>query len=145
MLSYCTNVVNDVGSLNNTFLTYDLYFQHGLVDCILNKCEADYNRLCHMVDNAVQFSNIYRLIQSTEFFNDEEYDKWLAAMADIKDTINSENLQEILKFMSSNDESGQKLLNTIQQQTLDSIKKEDEGEQDKYKELLSRIGKKSEA
>lgn len=96
LLSYVINIKDDIGMLNRTFIAYDYCYMYGLADTILNICSKDYQRLCSYIDNMINISNAYRLIQTASVLNDTEYNKWINTMKDLKEQITPEMLKSLL-------------------------------------------------
>ena len=62
LLSYCINLEKDISAIALGYYLVDSIYKYGLYSTIFNKCEKDCTRLFNMVDNAVNVSNIYRLL-----------------------------------------------------------------------------------
>lgn len=144
LFAYCVNLELDTGVLSGTYTSYDLYFQHGLVESILLVCEDDYKRLCNMIDNAIQFSNIYRLIQSAQLLETTEYDKWIEAMNDIKDTINSDTIRDIISVVAQPDEKTKTLTDMINEEALRELQEEYESDHNKFEAAIRSLSRKDE-
>lgn len=142
LFAYCVNLELDTGVLSGTYTSYDLYFQHGLVDSILLVCEDDYKRLCTMIDNAIQFSNIYRLIESAQLLDSTEYDKWIETMNDIKDTINSDTIKDIIGVVAQPDEKTKSLMDMLNEEALREIQEEYNSDHNKFQAAIRALSKK---
>lgn len=134
LLSYCINLEKDISAIALGYYLVDSIYKYGLYSTIFNKCEKDCTRLFNMVDNAVNVSNIYRLLETASLFNADEYDKWLASMNELKDTLDSKSLQEILDVLKVEaDTDGADIVSQIKKAALDSANKEYEAEAEKFK------------
>ena len=96
LLKYVVNLKNDIGALNKTFVAYDYCHIYGLVNVIQSVCYDDFQRLCSYIDNMINISNAYRLIQTASILNDTEYGKWVQTLKDLKEKITPEMLQSLL-------------------------------------------------
>ena len=107
LLAYVVNLKNDIGFLDKTFVAYDYCYIHGLVDEILGVCAKDYQRLCSYIDNMINVSNAYRLIQTASVLNDTEYTKWVDTLKDLKEKITPEMLKSLLAVDTMSHGGGQ--------------------------------------
>ncbi len=96
LLAYVVNLKNDIGILDKTFVAYDYCYIHGLADTILKVCSKDYQRLCSYIDNMINVSNAYRLIQTASILNDTEYSKWINTLNELKEKITPDMLKSLL-------------------------------------------------
>lgn len=143
LLAYCVNLENDVGTISHSFALYDLYHRTGLVDYIVSKCEKDYGRLCHMIDEALNFSNIYRLIESAQLFDDESYGEWTELLAKVKDTLSSAEVKDFLSAMSSETPEGKELLTALSESSFDQVRAESEKEGSKAKAIADKAAERN--
>ena len=102
LLSYVVNLKNDIGVLDRTFIAYDYCYIYGLADAILRVCSKDYQHLCSYLDNMINMSNAYRLIQTASILNKTEYNKWVNTLNDLKEKITPEMLQSLLSIDAMN-------------------------------------------
>lgn len=96
LLSYVINIDNDIGILDQTFVAYDYCYIYGLADTILNVCSKDYQRFCSYIDNMINVSNAYRLIQTASILNDAEYNKWIETLKDVKNQFTPDMIKGLL-------------------------------------------------
>ena len=133
LLSYCVNLHNDVPFLSYGYFLVDMIYQHGLYDIIIDKCKKDCERLFKMIDDAMNASNIYRIIQTASLFDKDAYDEWLSSMEKLKDTLNSETLQELLDVMNSDPEGIKNISEQLKQVALEQTQKEIKEDSEKFK------------
>ncbi len=137
VLAYCVNIEDDLSEMDIFPTTVDMMYQYGLMDRVLEAAGPDYRRLCGMLDNSIQFSNIYRLLETTQLFDDGYYDKWLKAMEDLKGQLDSDSLRELLKATSEANADGQTLLTLLQAGSLANVKENAIKEHEKAKNMES--------
>lgn len=134
LLSYCINLEVDISYLTVGYFLVDAIHKYGLYSAILTRCKDDCNRLFNMVDNAINVSNIYRLLETASLFNSEEYDKWLESMSTLKDTLDSESLQNILSVMKVDAQTtGEDIVTQLKKAALESVQKDFKAEAEKFK------------
>jgi hypothetical protein len=133
MLAYCVNLENDTMFLTFGYFIVDTFYKYGLYDTIMERCGKDCNRLFKMIDDALNVSNIYRLLETASLFNKESYDEWLQSMKELKDTLDSKTLQEVLDVLGTDSEESKELLNSIKKMAIDSTNREYESESEKFR------------
>lgn len=141
LLAYCVNVEDDLGEMDVFPTTVDMIYQYGLMDYVLEAAGPDYWRLCEMLDNSIQFSNIYRLIETTQLFDDDYYDKWLKAMDELKNQLDSDSLRELMKASSEAGGDGQALLGLLQAGSLAQVKENAVKNHEKMKRAEETVAK----
>ena len=143
LLAYVVNLRNDIGILNKTFITYDYCYIYGLVDTILKVCSKDYARLCSYIDNMINVSNAYRLIQTASILNDTEYNKWVNTLNDLKEKITPDMLKSLLSVdvMNNGGSDMQKLFGEMAAEQVNAGLKKDEDKYDKIaQDLDAKLG-----
>jgi len=134
LLSYCINLENDLPYLTLSHFLVDAIHKYGLYDAIFRQCKSDCDRLFDMIDNAINVSNIYRLLETASLFNPEEYDKWLESMNTLKDTLSSEELQDILSVMKVDAKTtGEDIVSQLKKAALESVQKDFKADAEKFK------------
>ena len=104
LLSYVTNIENDMYSLQDSYSVYDAILQYGMYDTIIKYCNPDFNRLSKIIDETFNFSNIYKLLESAQFFTEDGYKKWEDGIKNLKTELTPElmkNVQELIKLNST--------------------------------------------
>jgi len=105
LLSYVVNIENDLDNIIKTlYPVYDTIRIHGLYDTIISVCREDFELFSKMLDNALNVAHIEKLTGTVALLSDEEYDKWVELMAEVKDTLKPEMLETLMKFNAVNDE-----------------------------------------
>ena len=93
LCGYCVNLENDLKmtSIKNTIV--DVLYSTGIIDSILEGCEKDYGRLCHMVEEALNFSHIYQLLNSVSMIDDEHLEEYGNTIKSLKETLTPETVE----------------------------------------------------
>ena len=136
LLSYCVNLEDDVPSVAGYFLV-DMGYQYGLCDTIMSVCEKDVNRLFKMIDDSMNAANIYRITQTASLFNKEAYDEWLDNMEKLKETLNSENLKELLSVAWSESPEVKEMFDSLRDLTVKGIQEDIRNEAKKFEKAAA--------
>lgn len=96
VLGYCVNIENDLNIASLQVSLYDLIYSTGFVDWILNNgARKDYEKLCQMVDNSLNFSNILNLLSAFSTFDETN----IKAFNDTIDSLKTELTSEKMDFL----------------------------------------------
>ena len=136
LLSYCVNLEDDVPSVAGYFLV-DMGYQYGLCDTVKSVCEKDVNRLFKMIDDSMNAANIYRITQTASLFNKEAYDEWLDNMEKLKETLNSENLKELLSVAGSESPEVKEMFDSFRDLTVRGIQEDIRNEAKKFEKAAA--------
>lgn len=136
LLSYCVNLEDDVPSVAGYFLV-DMGYQYGLYDTVMSVCEKDVNRLFKMIDDSMNAANIYRITQTASLFNKEAYDEWLDNMEKLKETLNSENLKELLSVAGSESPEVKEMFDSLRDLTVKGIQEDIRNEAKKFEKAAA--------
>lgn len=124
LLAYCANLEDDAGLITETYGVYDAIYRNGLADAILAICERDYNKIEDMIAQAIDISNIKTLISSMQFFDDDQYEKWLTAIKSLREQLTPEIMEDVAKFNAVDGNSFvDKLSKLAAQNTLNGLDK----------------------
>lgn len=140
LLAYCVNVENDISISSVLYNVYDICWQYGLSGIVLKYCADDYNKLCSMVDSAISIDNLDTLIKTASLFGKEDFEKWEKSIQELETHLSSEQFQELKKLVATNDESGAKLLNQIQEEALSEVNREISKEKQILQNALDKVG-----
>lgn len=136
LLHYVVNLDNDIIGLQNNYTVHDAIIEYGMYDIIIKYCKEDFDRLVRMIDDTFNFSNIYKLLESAQFFTDDGYHKWEEGMKNLKTELTPElmsNIQELLKFNSG--EAVEQIRNDMGTQIVNDIDREMANNQRKIEKL----------
>lgn len=142
LCSYIVNLNMDIDFLSKTYAAYDVIVRYGFFDKVVSFCEKDYARLCVYVDNAINASNIYRLIQTTALLNDEELEKWVKTMEDVKDTLTPEVMKSFETINFANKDVTKELISAIAENSLVKTQKILADEKEKYEAISKELNSK---
>lgn len=133
LFAYCINMENDLGDiLSVSHAIYDTIILQGLYDTIYNRCTKDFDRLSTMIDNALNALNIGKIVETANIFDKEGFDAWEKEMKEIKDTLDSETVKQLLVVATQGTEGNKELVETINEVALDSVKKEEAKTKEKF-------------
>ena len=118
LLSYVTNMEDDIHAQMLHFGSYDVLFQYGFIDTVLKYCEKDYIRFEKLIDQMVNRSTIYKLIESAEFFNPETYDKCTKEMQNLKSELTPELIDALKAVQNYNPDEAQELKEALSQEAI---------------------------
>lgn len=110
---YMINVENDLPPSIQTMETYDLLTTFGLEDRALEFCKNDFEKLRRMVDDACNFSNIFRLIKAAKDFSPEGVDKLKEVLEGLRTELTPERIKEIRGLMVDADPAWKSLKETV--------------------------------
>ena len=74
MLEYCVNLENDLESYIVDETIYDALYEFGFMDYIFKYCGTDFKRLCDLVDKMINFTNIYKIVETADYFKSDNID-----------------------------------------------------------------------
>ena len=95
ILPYVVNLENDLDKGAMTPAVVDLLYNMNIVDSILEHCEKDYKRLEKMVDDTMNFTNLFRLVQSVELLDPSKLDEFMKELREMKQELTPEMLANL--------------------------------------------------
>lgn len=113
ILAYVVNLENDLDRVALTPAVVDLLYKMGIIDDILSHCEKDYRRLEKMVDDVVNFSNLFRLVQTVELFNPSALADFTKELREMKEELTPEKLKDLKSIAVSGSPEFQVLKETV--------------------------------
>ena len=103
LLSYATNLLIDIPQTMMNIETYDLLVALGFEDHMLKYCEKDVRALRKMLDDAVNFSNLYRLVNVSKLISPEGVAELDKVIRDLKETLSIEKIRELKGLLVESD------------------------------------------
>lgn len=94
LLSYAINLDNNLDRLLLTPSVIDLLTEFGFFDTIMNHCAKDYGRLEQMVDEALNFSNIFKLTETMSLIDTENLTNFVKEIREFKKEFTPEMLKD---------------------------------------------------
>lgn len=95
ILSYVTNLHNDLDRASLTPAVVDVLYEMGIIDLILDSAGKDYARLEKMIDETINFSNIFRIVETATLFNQDKLDKFIEEIRSLKTELTPEMLADL--------------------------------------------------
>lgn len=136
LLSYCVNLINDLPIISYNYFTVDAIYQYGLYEAVISRCRDDYNRLIKMIDDVVNASNIYKIVQTASLFNEDSYKDWLDSMNQLKDSLNSDSIKALIEISGLESPESAEFINTAAKMAMDSVNKEFDNENSKLEKAV---------
>lgn len=118
LLSY-VNIDPEVNLEIKNYENYDLIYQSGLADYILEYCGKDYECLVRMMERTLSYQNLTELIQSIREINVGGLSEAAEKIREIKDEIDPEVIRNIADIARMNNPALNNLKNTIDNEAVD--------------------------
>ena len=117
LISY-TNLVQDLGIDEKNYENYDLLYQSGFADYVLQFCEKDYERLVRMMERTMSFENLTELTSSLREMNVGALDNLTNELKNMKNEIDPAVLKDMADIMRYNDPKLQNIKEMIDSDAL---------------------------
>ena len=95
IMGYVDNLENNLDKLAMSAVVVDLLYEMGVVDEILKHCEKDYLRLEKMIDETMNYSNIFRIMETTRLFSKDNIDEFVKEIHSFKTDLTPEMLENL--------------------------------------------------
>lgn len=118
LLSY-VNIEPEVNPDIKSYENYDLIYQSGLADYILEYCGKDYERLVRMMERTLSYENLTDLVQSMREMDTGSLRELVNTLRNMKDEIDPEVIKNIADIARMNDPALNDLKNTIDNEAVD--------------------------
>lgn len=118
LLSY-VNIEPEVNPDIKSYENYDLIYQSGLVDYILEYCGKDYERLVRMMERTLSYENLTDLVQSMREMDTGSLRELVNNLRNMKDEIDPEVIKNIADIARMNDPALNDLKDTIDNEAVD--------------------------
>lgn len=142
LLKYCINVENDMDMLQFTYSPVDLIHQYGLFDAIMEYAQKDYETTSRMLENAINASNIYRLVQTSALYSEESFNEWKKSISELETVLSSDTLREFVDAVETKDESSNIAMKHVRDIAVDYVNKEYQKEEEKFENILNKFTEK---
>ena len=117
-LSY-VNIEPEVNPDIKSYENYDLIYQSGLADYILEYCGKDYERLVRMMERTLSYENLTDLVQSMREMDTGSLRELVNNLRNMKDEIDPEVIKNIADIARMNDPALNDLKDTIDNEAVD--------------------------
>jgi len=116
---YCVNVENDLDITSLQLGVFDLIYGTGFVDYILAQgAEKDYNRFMTMVDNTLNFTNLFNLLQAFYEFDTENIEDFNKSIDKLKNTLTKTDIELLRGFTKVGSPEFNTLVDTLAEDVL---------------------------
>ena len=123
LLSYITNLEQEVNLEIKNYENYDLIYQSGLADYILQYCEKDYQRLIKMFERTFNYMNLNELISSMESMDTGSLKALTTTIKGLKDEIDPKIISDLADIMRYNDSNFVAIKENIVDGAMDDLDK----------------------
>ena len=120
ILSYVINLDNDLDRASFTPAVADLLYECGVVDAILVHIEKDYRRLETMLQEALNFSNLFALAETASLMNTDSIQQFIDAVSELKD-LDPEMLSDLKSLAVAGAPEFQALKETLMDEALGTV------------------------
>lgn len=118
LLSY-VNIEPEVNPDIKSYENYDLIYQSGLADYILEYCGKDYERLVRMMERTLSYENLTDLVQSMREMDTGSLRELVNTLRNMKDEVDPEVIKNIADIARMNDPALNDLKDTIDNEAVD--------------------------
>ena len=118
LLSY-VNIEPEVNIEIKNYENYDLIYQSGLADYILEFCGKDYDRLVRMMERTLSYQNLMELVQSIKEVDIGSLSEITEKIRGMKDEIDPEVIKNIADIARMNNPALNNLKDTIDNEAVD--------------------------
>lgn len=118
LLSY-VNIEPEVNPDIKSYENYDLIYQSGLADYILEYCGKDYERLVRMMERTLSYENLTDLVQSMREMDTGSLRELVNTLRNMKDEVDPEVIKNIADIARMNDPVLNDLKDTIDNEAVD--------------------------
>lgn len=129
MLSY-VNIEPEVNIDIKNYENYDLIYQSGLADYILEYCGKDYDRLIRMMERTLSYQNLLELVQSMREIDTGSLREMTSTIRGMKDEIDPEVIKNLADIMRLNDPALNDLKASVDKEAVDKVFTKDSGKKE---------------
>lgn len=130
LLAY-TNIDPEVDISIKNYENYDIIYQSGLADYILQYCEKDYERLVKMMERTLSFENLREMINSLSSMDSGMLREVVNALKGVKKDLDSETIKNIADIMRLDDPLLTQIKETIVDSALQDLEQKEKEEDEK--------------
>ncbi len=120
LLSY-VNIEPEVNIEIKNYENYDLIYQSGLADYILEYCGKDYDRLIRMMERTLSYQNLLELVQSMREIDTGSLREMTSTIRGMKDEIDPEVIKNLADIMRLNDPALNELKDSVDKEAVDNV------------------------
>lgn len=130
LLAY-TNIDPEVDISIKNYENYDIIYQSGLADYILQYCEKDYERLVKMMERTLSFESLREMINSLSSMDSGMLREVVNALKGVKKDLDSETIKNIADIMRLDDPLLTQIKETIVDSALQDLEQKEKEEDEK--------------
>ena len=118
ILAYVDNLENDLNRLSLSGAIVDLLYEMGVIDGVLSHCEKDYLRMEKMLEETINFTNIFRIVETTSMLDSASIDNFVKEIHSFKNDLTPETLEKLKSIVNASDPAFQSLKEILVDQAL---------------------------
>lgn len=120
LLAY-TNVDTNISLKDKTYEKYDIIYQSGIADYILQFCKLDYERFVNMAERILSYGHLADLIETLDGLDTDYIQEALQEFKDMKKNIDSKTIENLATIAYFEDPSLYKLREELQDNALENF------------------------
>lgn len=121
LLSYVTNLENDLEIVGAFEVLYDCLCEFGIDEYILTFCKNDYVRLCDMVSRACNFTNLYKLMTTIGNFDKSSVEELTREIRESRKELTPEMLKSLQSIANAGSPEWQTFKETVGDAALNNV------------------------
>lgn len=121
IMYYVDNLENNLDKLSMSAPVVDLLYEMGVIDEVLKHCEKDYIRFEKMLDETMNFSNIFRIVETTSLYNSDNIADLVKEILEFKKILTPEMLADLKSIANSADPAFTALKETVVDSALNKV------------------------
>lgn len=120
LLKYATNLNIDLNYSLLDIAVYDALEAFGLGDYLRKYCGKDYSALCGLVNDALNFRNIDKIVGIAALFSDENMKSFKETVNSLKTELTPERLAQMKAIVAEGDPAWTALKETVTEQAVEN-------------------------
>ena len=124
LLSY-VNIEPEVNLEIKNYENYDILYQSGFADYVLEFCEKDYNRLVRLLERTLSYENLAELIKSMQELDTGALKSTVSELKASLKEANPEMIKDMADIMRLNDPTLNELKVAIVDKGMEEVEKEE--------------------
>lgn len=122
LLRYIVNLEDDLTNSIDNEIFCDVLLEMGIVDRIMQYCKTDFDRLVSLIEKAYDFGNIYKIIETSEYFNSDNIQKLTEEIKQTRKELTPDMLKDLKKIANNVDADWTSFKDTVVDDVLDKMK-----------------------
>lgn len=120
LLKYATNLRIDVDATMLDASVYDVLEAFGLGEYLRNFCRSDFDVLCGLVNDALNFRNIDKIVGISALFSEENMKSFQETVTALKTELTPERLAQMKAIVTEGDPAWSALRETVAEKAVEN-------------------------